>query len=211
MRYVSERRSSLQDNTTDTTVRGTMSERPQPTSNLRKVLAIHTKASAIVIVDNGLGTIPVQMLSGTVCPRVGDMILVVEVPGGVVGVASSGATVLPYGFVFELGTPNVALTLGYWGSVPFSIPSTFTGCDIYADNPGDVVVDIQKTNYALYPVSGSICAGHKPTLVNADKAHVDISDWGTELAVGDQLRFIVESASNVSVITLGFRMQRTAG
>jgi hypothetical protein len=74
------------------------------------------------------------------------------------------------------------------------------------------VVDIWKDTYTNYPptVADTITASAKPTLASATKSQdTTLTGWTTTFAAGDTLRFIVDSATTVTRVTLALRVRRT--
>lgn len=78
------------------------------------------------------------------------------------------------------------------------------GWSLYADVPGSVVVDLQVAeDFAVWPVTGTICGGNPPTLVAGDKAQdFELGGWTRELPRGRVIRVTVASASTLSLVTL---------
>jgi hypothetical protein len=78
------------------------------------------------------------------------------------------------------------------------------GWALYADAPGDAVLDLRiATSYATYPTATSICGGAPPTLAGALKAtSTDLTGWTTFLPRGTVLRPVLQSAASVSRLSL---------
>ena len=73
---------------------------------------------------------------------------------------------------------------------------TITGWTIIANENGNCVVDVKKTDYGSFPTSSSIAGSEKPTLssqqINSDDT---LSTWTTSLNSGDILEFVIDSVS----------------
>lgn len=80
---------------------------------------------------------------------------------------------------------------------------------ILADQPGDIVIDIWKANYASFPptVTESITAAALPTLSGTDKDESTVlTDWDTDVIAGDTFRFNVDSATDVTRVVLSLHL-----
>ena len=87
--------------------------------------------------------------------------------------------------------------------VPFAC--TITAATLLADQSGSIVVDIWKDTYANYPptVADSITAAAKPTLSATTKStDSTLTGWTKSIAVGDILRFNVDSATTIQRVTV---------
>jgi hypothetical protein len=97
------------------------------------------------------------------------------------------------------------LTAGIKGEVAVHFDAIITGWRLLADQVGDIVVDIWKTDYASYPplVADSITAADQPTLSADDKADdTSLTGWTTDVADGDTFKFNIDSAATVTRVTL---------
>jgi hypothetical protein len=97
------------------------------------------------------------------------------------------------------------LTSGVKGEVTVHFDADITGWRLLADQPGDVVIDIWKTDYASYPptVADTVTAADQPTLASADKADdTALTGWTTLVSAGDTFKFNIDSASAVTRVTL---------
>lgn len=103
-----------------------------------------------------------------------------------------------------------ALITGVKGDVPvhldpFHRTVKIGGWRLVADQAGDLVIDIWKSDYAGFPptVANSITAAAQPTLSGSDKAEdTTLTGWTTDIVPGDILRFHIDSASVVTRATL---------
>jgi len=78
------------------------------------------------------------------------------------------------------------------------------GWALYADQPGDVVVDLLLApTLADFPGTASICGGAPPTLAGGQQAHHEgLAGWTTALPRGSILRVVVASATDLTLVTL---------
>jgi len=88
-------------------------------------------------------------------------------------------------------------------------PATILEGSLLCDVDGSIQVDIEKTTYADFPSSSSIC-GASPLSVSSGRKTKDttLSGWTTQLSEGDILIFNVDSASTVTrcVVSLKVRI-----
>jgi hypothetical protein len=112
--------------------------------------------------------------------------------------------------IFDGG--GVVLTTG--PKLDFELPfaCTLTSWVLLADQSGSIVIDIWKDTYANFPpaVGDSICSASKPTLSSQNKNQdTDITDWtGEVLAMGDILRFNIDSVATIQRAVLSLRFSR---
>ena len=105
-----------------------------------------------------------------------------------------------------------AIATGEKGHVELPFAMTITGWTILADQSGSIVVDVWKDAYANYPPTNadSIAGTEKPTLSSAQKNQdLSLTTWTTGVAAGHILAFEVESATNVTRVTVALRGRKT--
>jgi hypothetical protein len=87
---------------------------------------------------------------------------------------------------------------------------TLVAATLLADQDGNLVIDIWKTDYASFPptVTDTITASAKPTLSSASSSQdTTLSGWSTAITSGDVLRFNIDSAATVLRATLALKVQ----
>ena len=83
--------------------------------------------------------------------------------------------------------------------------------EIQADVAGDAVVDVLRATDAGFPTFTSIAASAKPTLSSQQRVIDEtLTGWTTALAAGDTLRFVLDSLSTATVVTVALKLQKTA-
>lgn len=105
-----------------------------------------------------------------------------------------------------------AITTGVKGDLEIPFACTIIAAALLADASGNIVVDIWKDTLANFPptVADTITASAKPTLSTATNSQdVTLTGWTTTIAVGDILRFNVDSASTVKRVTLSLTVRKT--
>lgn len=94
-------------------------------------------------------------------------------------------------------------------SPPMPFPGTITGWDVVADQVGSIVVDVWKDTWANFPptVADTITGTEKPTLSSEQNAqNLALTDWTTDVAVGDVFAFYVDSASTIEKVLVSVRI-----
>lgn len=108
---------------------------------------------------------------------------------------------------------GAAITTGVKGDIgPFTFACTIEDVSLLADQSGSIVVDIWKDSYANFPplVADSITAAAKPTISAAVKSQdTTLTGWTTAIAIGDVLRFNVDSAASCQRVALSMKYKRT--
>ena len=106
-------------------------------------------------------------------------------------------------FVIDGG--GLVITTGVKGDVQVPFACTITAATLLADQSGSIVVDIWTDTNANYPptVADSITAAAKPTLSATTKStDSTLTGWTKSIAVGDILRFNVDSATTIQRVTV---------
>lgn len=96
---------------------------------------------------------------------------------------------------------SASLSTGVKASYGVERNGTILSSSLYADQVGDVVIDIWKDDYANYPPTDadSITGGNEPTISSDDKYQdTTLTDWETRFSAGDVFLFNVDSASSIT-------------
>lgn len=108
---------------------------------------------------------------------------------------------------------GAAITTGIKGDIgPFAFACTIEDVSLLADQSGSIVVDIWKDSYANFPptAADSITAAAKPTISAAVKSQdTTLTGWTTAIAIGDILRFNVDSAATIQRVSISMKVNRT--
>lgn len=115
-----------------------------------------------------------------------------------------------YGTV-EFGAKGASITTGDKAEVRVPYNGIITGWEIVgSDANSSIVVDIQKSNYSSYGTYVSIAGTEKPTLVSQRKnTDLDLSSWTPNIAEGDYLKAVVDSASDISSFLVSLKITRS--
>jgi hypothetical protein len=115
----------------------------------------------------------------------------------------------PRTLIIVLDGFGAEIPLGVQGDAAIHFDCKITGWRLLADQAGDIVVDIWKTDYPGFPptVADTITASDQPTLSGADKANdTSLTGWTTDVAAGDTFRFNVDSISAITRVTLTLKL-----
>lgn len=128
---------------------------------------------------------------------------------GAIGTLASLTIAIP--FVVDGG--GSAITTGVKGDIEIPFAATITAVRLFADQAGDIVLDLWLDSYANFPptVADTITASAKPTLSAAAKSEdATLTGWTTSVTAGDVLRVNVDSAATVTRVTLSLTLTRTS-
>lgn len=112
---------------------------------------------------------------------------------------------------FDNGVLTLAANMQTDIVVPF--PAVITAVRLMGDQTGSVVVDIWKDSFASYPptLADSITGSAKPTISAALKSvDTTLAGWTTTLAAGDVLRFVIDSVSTFTRLTVAIEAVKTS-
>lgn len=109
---------------------------------------------------------------------------------------------------FIVDSGNVAMNPGDKGELTIDVSGVIDSWKIFADTPGDIQINIKKSDYSTYPTFTSICGGNLPTLVGTDKGFDDtLTGWDTAIRAGDILRYEVMYSSNITRFLISFKLK----
>jgi len=112
-------------------------------------------------------------------------------------------TTLIYGAGFDGGGSTIAA--GTEIEVRVEQGFLITGWFIIADQSGDIQIDIWRDTFANYPPTpaDSITAGNEPAISSADKGDDQVlTGWDTTVNDGDILKFVVDSATTITRMSI---------
>ena len=99
---------------------------------------------------------------------------------------------------------------GTQGYVRVDFAATIQGVRLYADQAGNVTVDIQKCTHADFPTASSICGSSQPSLSSAQKYEdTTLTGWTTAINAGDILIFSTSGVSGITKLTVALEVERT--
>lgn len=112
--------------------------------------------------------------------------------------------------VLDIDGGGSVITTGIKADLRIPFPCRIKSWQLFADQVGDIVIDIWKDNYNNFPPTDadSICEGDEPTLSGVIKNKNDTaSGFSVDLAEGDILRFNVDSVATVTRVHLSLPIE----
>jgi len=122
------------------------------------------------------------------------------------------AKALKSGISFIIDGGGSAITTGVKGDIEMPFAGTIDAARLFADQTGDIVVDIFNDTFANFPplVGDSITASAKPTISSGIKDEDEtLTGWTTAFAAGDVLRINVDSVTTLERVTLSLSVTKT--
>lgn len=113
-----------------------------------------------------------------------------------------------FSLTFVIGDGVVAITTGVKGDIEIPFNCLVTQYTLMADASGSIVIDLWKDTYANFPptVADTITAAAKPTLSSSQKYQdTTLTGWTKTFSAGDVIRFNVDSAATVKLVTISIR------
>jgi hypothetical protein len=100
------------------------------------------------------------------------------------------------------------MNAGDKGRLTLDVTGQLESWRIYADQIGDLSLDIKKTNYQSYPNSTSIVNGDYPSLINTNKGFDDdLSNWNVNIFAGDILTFEVRNSVDIRRFLISLKLK----
>lgn len=115
------------------------------------------------------------------------------------------------GIIFLTDGGGLPLLAGVKGYLQIPFDCTITGWSLLGDTIGGCVIDIWKDTYANYPptIADTITGSAKPTISASDKgSSTTLTGWTTSITAGDILAFNVDSATNITKLTITLTVSR---
>lgn len=124
------------------------------------------------------------------------------------GVGSFVSNARTINYIIDGGGSEI--TTGSKGYIVIDFPCVVNSWTIVADQSGSISVDVKRATYANFPTTTSISGTEKPTLSSAQKNQdLSLTTWTTTIASGDILEFVVDSVSDVEVVTIAIKVTPT--
>lgn len=102
------------------------------------------------------------------------------------------------------------LLTGSFGTFSVDFDCTIEAVTLIADQVGNAICDIKKSDYTTFPTTTSICASAKPTIASAQKnKDTALTGWTKIINAGDILEFSLESVSTITQLSLTLKVTKT--
>jgi len=109
-------------------------------------------------------------------------------------------------FIVDSGNQN--MTPGEKGLLTVDVNGIIDSWKIFAETPGNLQLDIQKSNYSSYPTFTSIVSGNYPTISNTTKGFDDtLTGWNTTILSGDIIKFVVNYSVDITQFLISFKLK----
>jgi hypothetical protein len=109
-------------------------------------------------------------------------------------------------FIVDSGNQN--MTPGEKGLLTVDVNGIIDSWKIFAETPGNLQLDIQKSNYSSYPTFTSIVSGNYPTISNTNKGFDDtLTGWNTTILSGDIIKFVVNYSVDITQFLISFKLK----
>ena len=129
------------------------------------------------------------------------------------GVAYATTADLTRTLNYVIDSGSVPLFAGIKGNMTIDVTGIIESWTIITETEGNLLLDIQKTDYQSFPNFQSICGSSKPQLgvLNTTKARKnkdhDLSDWNTEVTSGDIFQFEVIYAIDITRFVISLKLK----
>lgn len=122
---------------------------------------------------------------------------------------SFGFSPITIPFLISGGGSVISTGMKGWLRIPGNI--TLSKWELFADQSGDIEIDVLKSSYANLPSFASIAGSDLPTLSAAQKNQSSaLTGWNRSLQTGDWISFVVNSAATVKLATVVLVGNRTS-
>lgn len=123
----------------------------------------------------------------------------------------AGAVEVAIEYVIDGGGSPIAPGI-QWPPIEVPFDCVITAARLLADQVGSIVLDVWRGTYATYPPdNGDSITGATPPTIVADAKSEDIAlvGWNRNLLDGDVLAFNVDSAANLTSVTVSLSVTRS--
>jgi hypothetical protein len=118
---------------------------------------------------------------------------------------------LDAGMNFMIYGSGVTIETGVKGDIRWPFAATITGVYLLADQTGDIEIDIWVDTLANFPptVADSITGAAVPKIESATySSDTSLTGWTTSIASGSIMRFNVNSATDITHVTVAITYER---
>jgi hypothetical protein len=103
---------------------------------------------------------------------------------------------------------SISMLSGNKGSVTLDVSGVLENIVILSDQQGDLILDIKKSNYSIFPTFSSIVGGTYVQMTNAIKVRDDnLLGWDTTIVSGDILTFDVIAVNNINRFLISLKLK----
>lgn len=121
-------------------------------------------------------------------------------------------TTFPFSLNYVIDGGGAVLTTGVKGHVYVPYTSTITSAGLFAEESGNLEVDIWVANYVgALPVGSDTITGGNELTLSASAATLDttLTGWDTAVTAGSLIRFNIDSVATITRVTIVLNFERT--
>lgn len=125
------------------------------------------------------------------------------------GIALANTADLTRTINYVVDNGSSPMTIGNKGYLTIDVSGIIESWVLLSDQPGNLVVDIEKSSFADYPNTVSICGSSRPFLTNQNKnSNSNLSDWNTIITAGDVLSYeVINTSTSISRFSIGLKVK----
>jgi len=124
----------------------------------------------------------------------------------VVALATTADLTRTINYVIDSG--SFSMLAGNKGSLTVDVSGVLESIVILSDQQGDLILDIKKSNYSIFPTFTSIVGGVYPSFTNAQKVRDDnLIGWDKTIVAGDILTFDVIAVNNINRFLISLKLK----
>jgi hypothetical protein len=159
----------------------------------------------LIVVKNNLVMEPIEDFTTstnniifTVAPSVGDDVFIIAL-------ATTADLTRTINYIVDSG--SISMLSGNKGSVTLDVSGVLENIVILSDQQGDLILDIKKSNYSIFPTFTSIVGGVYVQMFNSRKVrNDDLNNWNKTLVAGDILTFDVIAVNNINRFLISIKL-----
>lgn len=112
------------------------------------------------------------------------------------GIALANTADLTRSINYVVDNGSSPMTTGSKGYLTIDVTGTIESWILVSDSPGNLIVDIKKSDFANFPNTVSICGGDYPKLEGSNKnSNINLSAWQKTFDAGDIIEYEVINTS----------------
>jgi hypothetical protein len=125
----------------------------------------------------------------------------------IVALATTADLTRTINYIVDSGSLTV-MSPGSKGSVTLDVTGTLESLTIFAEQQGDLTLNIKKSNYNNFPNFTSIVGGEYPQIINSKKMRLDdLANWDNIIQAGDILEFEVINSINITRFLIALKLK----
>lgn len=124
----------------------------------------------------------------------------------IVALATTADLTRTINYVIDSG--SIDMLSGNKGSLTIDVSGVLDSLVILSDQQGDLILDIEKSNYSNFPTFTSMSNSNYPSFLNDSKYRDDnLVGWDKTIVAGDILRFWVKAVSGINRFVVSLKLK----